>query len=128
MQHIIEALVKDIAEQLRPMVAEMVQQQVEFQLDQFEKQTPAIDMADIALSSAGMADIAARIDLADLAKYLNLADLAGELTDSQLTEIAGDIDLSDLAGEIDLDKLTENLDIDEAIRDFFQNNTFSIRS
>ena len=110
MQHIIEALVKDIAEQLRPMVAEMVRSEM----------ASAHTEKDVAV-------IAAAIDLEDLAKHINLADLAGELTDSQLTEIAGDIDLADLAGEIDPDKLTENLDIDEAIRDFFQNNSFSIR-
>ncbi|MFY7925073.1 MAG: hypothetical protein ACOVN5_04630 [Aquidulcibacter sp.] len=117
MQHIIEALVKDLAEQLRPMVAEMVRSEmadVEFKI--------------LAATNSQLADIAERVDLEELAKNINLADLAGELTDSQLTEIAGDIDLSDLAGEIDPDKLTENLDIDEAIRDFFQNNSFSIRA
>jgi hypothetical protein len=111
MQHIIEALVKDLAEQLRPMVAEMVRSEM----------ASAHTEKDVSV-------IAAAIDLEELAKNINLADLAGELTDSQLTEIAGDIDLSDLAGEIDPDKLTENLDIDEAIRDFFQNNSFSIRA
>lgn len=117
MQHIIEALVKDLAEQLRPMVAEMVRSEmadVEFKI--------------LAATNSQLADIAERVDLEELAKNINLADLAGELTDSQLTEIAGDIDLADLAGEIDPDKLTENLDIDEAIRDFFQNNSFSIRA
>ena len=117
MQHIIEALVKDIAEQLRPMVAEMVRSEmadVEFKI--------------LAATNSQLADIAERVDLEELAKNINLADLAGELTDSQLTEIAGDINLADLAGEIDPDKLTENLDIDEAIRDFFQNNSFSIRA
>lgn len=110
MQHIIEALVKDLAEQLRPMVAEMVRS----------------ELASVH-TEKDVAVIAAAIDLEELAKHISLADLAGELTDSQLTEIAGDIDLADLAGEIDPDKLTENLDIDEAVRDFFQNNTFSIR-
>ncbi len=109
MQHIIEALVKDLAEQLRPMVADMVRHQ----------------MAEAALA---VTDLAERIDLEELAKHIDVSTLAGELTDSQLTEIAGDIDLTDLASEIDPDKLTENLDIDEAIRDFFQNNSFSIRA
>ena len=105
MQHIIEALVKDLAEQLRPMVAEMVRS----------------EMAS-AYTEKDAAVIAAAIDLADLAQHLNLADLAGELTDSQLTIIAGDVDLADLAGEFDGDKLAEHLDIDDAIREFFREN------
>jgi hypothetical protein len=111
MQHIIAALVKDLAEQLRPMVAEMVRQE--------------LANAD---GEKDLEGIAQNINLSELVEHINLANLAGELRDSQLTIIAGDIDLSDLASEIDPDKLTENLDIDEAIRDFFQNNTFSIRS
>jgi hypothetical protein len=117
MQHIIEALVKDLAEQLRPMVAEMVRSEMadmEFKI--------------LAATGSQLADIAERVDLEELAKHIDVSTLAGELTDSQLTDIAGDIDLADLAGEIDSDKLTENLDIDEAIRDFFQNNSFSIRA
>jgi len=109
MQHIIEALVKDIAEQLRPMVREMVCQE-------------------LVNAAPDVEAIAENIDLSKLVEHLSMSEIAGELTDSQLTEIAGDIDLSDLAGEIDPDKLAENLDINEAIRDFFQNNTFSIRA
>lgn len=108
MQHIIEALVKDIAEQLRPMVADMVRHQI----------------AEAGMAMTGLAE---RIDLEELAKHIDVSALAGELTDGQLNDIASDIDLSDLAGEFDAEKLSEHLDIDEAIRDFFQNNTFSIR-
>ena len=114
---IMQALVKDMAEQLRPMVRDMVRAEMadmEFKI--------------LAATGSQLADIAERVDLEELAKHIDVSALAGELTDSQLTEIAGDIDLSDLAGEIDPDKLTENLDIDEAIRDFFQNNSFSIRA
>jgi hypothetical protein len=117
MQHIIEALVKDLAEQLRPMVADMVRQEM-----------AEVESKLLATTGTQLADVAEHIDLAQLAKHIDVSTLAGELTDSQLTEIAGDIDLSDLASEIDPDKLTENLDIDEAIRDFFQNNSFSIRA
>lgn len=107
---IMQALVKDIAEQLRPMVADMVRQEL------------ANTDGDRVLEN-----IAANIDLEKLAEHLSMGDLAGELTDSQLSDIAGDIDLSDLAGEFDADKLMANYDLDEAIRDFFSNNTFSIR-
>jgi hypothetical protein len=117
MQHIIEALVKDLAEQLRPMVTEMVRQEM-----------AEVESKLLAVTSSQLADVAERIDLEELVKHIDVSILAGELTDSQLSDIAGDIDLADLAGEIDPDKLTENLDIDEAIRDFFQNNSFSIRA
>lgn len=108
---IMQALVKDIAEQLRPMVADMVRQEL------------ANTDGDRVLEN-----IAANIDLEKLAEHIDVSTLAGELTDSQLSDIAGDIDLADLAGEFDADKLMQNYDLDEAIRDFFQNNTFSIRS
>jgi MinD-like ATPase involved in chromosome partitioning or flagellar assembly len=105
MQHIIEALVKDLAEQLRPMVAEMVRQ----------------EMANTDGEKA-LEGIAENINLAQLAGHLSMSDLAAELTDSQLTIIAGDVDLADLASEFDADKIAENLDIDSAIRTFFEDN------
>lgn len=116
MQHIIEALVKDLAEQLRPMVAEMVRSEladVEFKI--------------LAATNSQLADIAERVDLEELAKNINLADLAGELTDSQLTEIAGDIDLADLAGEFDGDKLADKIDLESAITEWFSEQSFTIR-
>lgn len=116
---LMQALAKDLAEQMRPMVAEMVRS---------EMAATASQLADISLSNEGMADIAERIGLAHLAKYINLADLAGELTDSQLTIIAGDVDLADLARELDVDNIAEKLDVADAIREFFQDNTFSIRT
>jgi hypothetical protein len=82
-----------------------------------DENTPAVDLEELAAS----------VDLETLADHLDISTLAGELTDSQLSDIAGDIDLSDLAGELDPEKIADRLDIDEMIRDFFQNNTFSIR-
>jgi hypothetical protein len=35
--------------------------------------------------------------------------------------------VSAVAGEFDADKIMQNFDLDEALRDFFQNNSFSIR-
>lgn len=110
MQHIIEALVKDLAEQLRPMVAEMVRSEM----------ASAHTEKDVAV-------IAAAIDLSDLVHHINLADLAGELTDSQLTIIAGDVDLTDLAGEFDAEKLAEAIDLDSAINDWFADQSFTIK-
>jgi len=107
---IMQALIKDIAEQLRPMVAEMVKQEL------------ANTDGDKALEN-----IAANIDLEKLAEHIDVSTLAGELTDGQLSDIAGDIDLADLAGEFDTDKIVANVDMDEIIRDFFSNNSFQIR-
>jgi hypothetical protein len=110
MQHIIEALVKDLAEQLRPMVADMVRQ----------------ELANADGENA-MEGIAQNINLAQLAGYLSMSTLAGELTDSQLTIIAGDINLADLAGEFDADKLAEAIDLDSAINDWFADQSFTIK-
>lgn len=107
---IMQALVKDMAEQLRPMVADMVRQ----------------ELANADGENA-MAGIAQSIDLNALAQHLNLADLAGELTDRQLTIIAGDVDLADLAGEFDAEKLAEHLDLDSAINDWFAEQSFTIK-
>ena len=82
-----------------------------------DENTPAVNLEELA----------ANINLEELADHVDVSTLAGELTDSQLSDIAGDIDLSDLAGELDPEKIADRLDIDEMIRDFFQNNTFSIR-
>jgi len=148
------ALVKDIAEQLRPLVADMVKQELA-KTDGNEELARAvhkaveniaanIDLADLAehISDTQLATIAEHISdtqLVTVGENVNLSDLAGELTDSQLTiiageltdsqlsEIAGDIDLSDLAGEFDSEKIYAHIDIDEVMRDFFSNNTFSIR-
>jgi len=107
---IMQALVKDIAEQLRPMVADMVKEE-------------------LANTDGGntLESIAANIDLEKLAEHIDVSSLASELTDGQLNDIASDIDLEDLAGEIDVEKIADKLDIDEMMRDFFQNNSFSIR-
>jgi hypothetical protein len=110
MQHIIEALVKDLAEQLRPMVADMVRQ----------------ELANADGENA-MEVIARNINLAHLAGYLSMSTLAGELTDSQLTIIAGYINLTDLAGEFDADKLAEAIDLNSAINDWFADQSFTIK-
>ena len=111
---IMQALVKDLAEQLRPMVAGMVHDALVTANAQ-----PEVDLADLAQRLSDF-------QLATIAGHLNMADLAGELNESQLNDIAGDIDLSDLADEIDVEKMAAKVDIDEAIREFFSNNTFSL--
>ena len=107
---LLQALARDMAEHLRRMVADMVKQ----------------ELAN-AEGERAMEGIAACIDLEKLAEHIDISTLAGELSDSQLSDIAGDIDLSDLADEFDAEKIADKLDINEMIRDFFQNETFSIR-
>lgn len=110
MQHIIEALARDVAEHLRPMVAEMVRQ----------------ELANADGENA-MAGIAENVDLATLAGEINAADLAGELTQSQLSDIAADVDLADLAQRIDVEKLTRHVDVGQVIRDWLADQTFAVR-
>ena len=139
---IMQALVKDIAEQLRPLVADMVR--VELATHASDKALGNITPAQLAeyigdsqlatiaehLSDTQLVTVGENINVSDLAAELTdsqLTTIAGELTDSQLSEIAGDIDLADLAGEFDSEKIYAHIDIDEVMRDFFSNNTFSIR-
>ena len=68
------------------------------------------------------------MQLVTIAAHIDIAQLAGELTDGQLNDIAGDIDLADLAGEFDTDKLADNIDLDEKLKEFLDNNTFTIRT
>ena len=111
---LMQALAKDLAEQMRPMVADMVRQE----LAATSNTWPDGDRV--------LQTIADKIDLQKLAGHIDVSTLAGELTEGQLNDIAGDIDLADLANEIDADKLTEKIDLDDMIKEFFQNNTFSI--
>jgi hypothetical protein len=112
---IMQALVKDMAEQLRPMVADMVRQ--ELINGHMEKMAAE-------LTAGRLSDIAQDIDLAALARHIDSAALAGELTDSQLETIAEEIDLKDLAGNLNLSDLTGELD--GALSDWFQNQSFTI--
>jgi hypothetical protein len=91
LQKLMTALVADLAEQLKPTVAEMVRECL--------KETPH----------------GSPIDMAALASEIDLDSLADE------------IDLDSLADEFDADKIADKLDINEMIREFFQNETFSIR-
>lgn len=110
MQHIIEALARDVAEHLRPMVAEMVRQ----------------ELANADGENA-MAGIAQNVDLQDLAAEVDATGLAAELSPDQLAEIAGEVDLMELATKLDIDKLTRHVDVGQVIRDWLADQTFSVR-
>jgi hypothetical protein len=131
---IMQALIKDIAEQLRPTVAEMVKQELaNTQGDKVLGNIAAnIDLSQLAehIGESQLAYLAEHLSdtqLMTVGENVSASDVAAELTSGQLSDIAGDIDLADLAGEFDADKMMENYDLDDALRNFFQNNSFSIR-
>lgn len=75
------------------------------------------------------------LDYDSLAARINLAALAVEISSEQLKEVASgldmdaladEIDLADLASEIDADKLAGKFDLDSALKDWFENQSFSI--
>lgn len=139
---LMQALAKDLAEQMRPMVADMVRQELaavgtapavaltdlvhHLTGGQLEVMARHVNLADLAgeLTGNSLADLAAEINLADLAAEINLTDLYTEIS---LTDLAAEISLADLATEISPDKLAENIDFEDVIREFLQNNSFSIR-
>ena len=151
---IMQALVKDLAEQMRPMVAEMVRQEwtalaavPAVGLGQLEMIAHFVSLellaGEIDLSKlAGELDtekIAEHFDLAALARHINPDALAGELTDGhmekianeltigQLSDIADHVSMSDLASHLDTAKIAEDLDLDHAIGEWFSNQSFDIR-
>lgn len=68
--------------------------------------------------------------LAKIAGHFDPSDLVAAVDWSEVldyAEIAGEIDLDDLASEFDAQGIADKVDVEEAVRDFFQNNTFSIR-
>jgi len=87
-----------------------------------------LDYSEIA-DQVDLSDLSNEMNLDDLASQvageLDLSDLAGELN---LSDLAGELDLKDLAGELDQDQIAGMIDVPGAIRDYFQNNVFSIRS
>jgi hypothetical protein len=105
---IMQALIKDMAEQLRPMVADMVRQEL--------------------AATASIWESADTTTMGVIAAKINLAALAFELTDDQLAEIAGEVDLHELAGKLDAEKIAEDIDLDHAIGEWFSNQSFTIRT
>ena len=129
---IMQALIKDIAEQLRPMVIDMVKQYMEANagtntntLDNQALETIAENINEAQL--AYLAEHLSDTQLVTVAENVSASDIASELSSSQLNDIANDLDLADLAGELDTDKMMENYDLEDGLRNFFQNNSFSIR-
>ena len=125
---IMQAFTTELLERLRPMVVQMVRNEL-----------------DNANGDPALQTIAENINLANLARHIDLEDLAEELTTGQINDIAdeialkdelvraiingldyneigsnidmddltGNIDLTDLAGNIDMDDLSRHLDLTE---------------
>jgi hypothetical protein len=146
MNFILQALVKDIAEQLRPMVADMVREELAnadgenamagiaanvdlaalaAEID-ISALTAEIDISALT-AEIEMSALATEIDISALAAEIDAADVAGEMTQSQLSDIAADVDLMELATKLDLDKLTRHVDVGQLVRDWLADQTFSVR-
>lgn len=110
MNALMQALVKDLAEQMRPMVATLIDER-------------------IAAHSGLWTDLAKHLtggQLEVIARHVNLEDLAAELGDNFADDIAEHISLSDLASEISLSDLASELDLEDSIKSFFSDNRATI--
>jgi len=119
---IMQAFTTELLERLRPMVVQMVRNEL-----------------DNANGDPALETIAENINLANLARHIDLEDLAAELTTGQINdiadeialkdelvraiingldynEIASNIDMDDLTGNIDLTDLASNIDMDDLSR------------
>ena len=107
MNALMQALVKDLAEQMKPLINEQIAVWAKDNLP-----LPNIDLT------------AAELEV--MARHVNLVDLAAELADSHSDDIAERISLSDLATEISLTDLAGELDLEDSIKNFFSDNSFTI--
>ena len=78
----------------------------------------------VNLSKGQLETIANAVNLSELANAIDSGDLAREI---DLEDLAGEIDLEDLAKQIDTDELSTGFDMSEPIKEFFENNTFTLR-
>ena len=148
MHTLMQALVKDLAEQMKPLINEQIatwakdnlldslgrtmDQKMDDKIEDWMNDSLAEKLAQLNINQR------ADVDLTDLAQHLtggqlevmarhvNLADLAAELADSHSDDIAEHISLCDLAAEINLSELANELDMEESIKSFFGDHSFTI--
>ena len=148
MNALMQALVKDLAEQMRPLIDEQIatwakdklldslgrtmDQKMDDKIEDWMNDSLAEKLAQLNINQR------ADVDLTDLAQHLtggqlevmarhvNLADLAAELADSHSDDIAEHISLADLASEINLPDLATELDLEDSIKSFFSDHSFTI--
>ena len=134
MNAIMQALVKDLAEQMRPTMTALIDDWMNDNLSEKLAQlnhllvlelepdlgaVPDVDLTDLAQHLTG-----GQIEV--MARHVNLADLAAELADSHSDDIAEHISLSDLASEINVTDLASELDLENSIKSFFSDHSFTI--
>ena len=130
MTALMQALVKDLAEQMKPLINEQIAVWAKDNL------LPSLsNMEDNLGQKLGNSHDVALTNLAQhltggqlevMARHVNLADLAAELAEVFTEDIAGHISLSDLASEINLPDLANELDMEESIKSFFGDHSFTI--
>jgi hypothetical protein len=124
MNAIMQALVKDLAEQMRPMVVVMIDDWMNDSLSEKLAQLNARPAGDVDLTDLAQHLTGGQLEV--MARHINLADLAAELGDNFADDIAEHISLSDLASEINLESLSNELDLEDSIKSFFSDNQATI--
>ena len=124
MNTIMQALVKDLAEQMRPTMTALIDDWMNDNLSEKLAQLNINQRADVDLTDLAQHLTGGQLEV--MARHVNLADLAAELADSHSDDIAESISLSDLASEIDVEKLANELDMEDSIKSFFSDNRLTI--
>ena len=124
MNAIMQALVKDLAEQMRPTMTALIDDWMNDNLSEKLAQLNINQRADVDLTDLAQHLTGGQIEV--MARHVNLADLAAELADSHSDDIAEHISLSDLASEINVTDLASEIDIEDAIKSFFSDNRLTI--
>ena len=130
MTALMQALVKDLAEQMKPLINEQIAvwakdnllpslSNMEDNLGQKIQEHFNDNLADVAKHFTGG-------QLEHIARHVNLESLAAELAEVFTEDIAGHISLSDLAAEINMPDLASELDLEDSIKSFFSDNRLTI--
>jgi hypothetical protein len=124
MNALLQALVKDLAEQMRPTIAALIDEWMNDSLAEKLAQLNINQRADVDLTDLAQHLTGAQLEV--MARHVNLADLAAELGDNCADDIAEHISLADLASEINLPDLASELDLEDSIKSFFSDRSFTI--
>ena len=124
MNTIMQALVKDLAEQMKPTMTALIDDWMNDNLSEKLAQLNINQRADVDLTDLAQHLTGGQIEV--MARHVNLADLASELADSRAEDIAEHISLCDLAAEINLSELANELDMEDSIKSFFSDHSFTI--
>ena len=130
MTALMQALVKDLAEQMKPLINEQIavwaKDNLLPSLSNMEDNLGQKIQEHFNDNLAGVAKHLTGGQLDHIARHVNLESLAAELAEVFTEDIAGHISLSDLASEINLPDLANELDMEESIKSFFGDHSFTI--